>query len=628
MKKILLALLFTGIYILGFAQTQGDNLRAETRLDQVYQQYNLTGDGAIVAMIERGIDYTHPDFIDENGKTRIAYIYDMLNTAGANDPNNPYGVGTIFTRAQIDAALASGTPLGSNDRFGHGTACTGIASGDGSAMPGAPYRGAAPGATIISVKVTHDAFPAIGTIAGQTGFYNPAFLPIAIQFVKDKSIELGLPVVALANLGSIGGPTDGSSQISRAMEAFGGPGRIFVCGVGDDGGNANRAADTLAQDSTSELIFRKGNAGNLRLEIWYSGDDRLGVFIDPPTGPSSGTLPTPATNQASSIWSASGINYYHRGGDNDFAASDNGQRQIMIDFSGDTGIYRIFLKGNTIVKGTYFASLNPSAFYNNNRFLNHVFPGASINDFASSFNIIVPTDYVFDSTYIDLDNIPRSRGGQGAIGDLWSGSSSGPTLDGRLGVDIAVPGEVSVGAYSPDTYYSQFRFNMMQGSGGMYGLQNAVSGAAPTLTGVIALMLEVNPALTVDQVRGILHQSARTDAFTGTTPNVAWGYGKLDAFAAIQETYNSLGLEPVSLNELGFALFPNPVSDRIYYEWKTFSPSKKSRIELRDLQGKLLLTFSPDQATGQITLPPLTAGMYMFTLRTGDQIGFTKILKN
>lgn len=628
MKKLFLVFLFLKICTLGFAQTQGDNLRAETRLDQVYQQYNLTGEGTIVAMIERGIDYTHPDFIDENGKTRIAYFYDMINTSGANDPNNPYNIGTIFTRAQIDAALAAGTPLGSTDRFGHGTACTGIAAGDGSAMTGAPYRGAAPGATIISVAVTHDAFPATGNIAGQAGFYNPAYLPIALQFVKDKSIELGLPVVALMNLGSISGPTDGSSEISRAMENFGGPGRILVCGSGDDGGNQNRAADTLAQDSTSELIFRKGNAGNLRLEIWYSGDDRLGVFIDPPTGPSSGTLPTPTTNQNASNWSGPGIFYYHRGGDNDFPGSDNGQRQIMIDFSGDTGVYKVFLKGNTIVNGTYFASLNPSVFYNNNRFLNHVFAGASINDFASSFNIIVPTDYVFDSTYTDLDNIPRSRGGQGAVGDLWSGSSSGPTLDGRLGVDIAVPGELSIGAYSPDTYYSQFRFNMVQGSGGMYGLQNAVSGAAPTLTGMIALMLEVNPNLDVEQVRTILHETARTDAFTGATPNPDWGYGKLDAFAAIQETYNTLGLEPVSLSELGLRFFPNPTEGEINYEWESFATQEPARVNLLDLQGRHITSFDIQQSNGQMIFPNVAPGLYLLSVIAGSRVSFFKILKN
>ncbi len=629
MKKFLLSLILcAGTCLLGFSQTQGDNLRAETRLDQVYQQYNLDGEGVIVAMIERGIDYTHPDFIDEDGKTRIAYIYDMLNPAGANAPGNPYGIGTIYTRAQIDAALAAGTPLGSTDRYGHGTACTGIAAGDGSAMPGAPYRGAAPGATIISVKVNHDYFPATGSIAGQAGVYNPAYIPPAIQFVKDKSIELGLPVAVLMNLGSIGGPTDGSSEICRAMEAFGdAPGRVFICGSGDDGGNDNRAADTLAQGEVSELMIKKANAGNLRLEVWYSGDDRLGVSVIRPNGSSIGTLITPATNTTIAQFAATGVTYYHRGSEVDFVGSDNGQRQIMIDISADTGTYIVRLTGNTIVDGTYFASLNPSVFYNQNRFLNHIYPKASINDFASAFNIIVPTDYVYDTTYIDLDNIPRARGGQGARGDIWIGSSEGPTLDGRIGVDIAVPGELSVGAYSPDTYYSQFRFNMMQGSNGLYGLQNAVSGAAPTLLGFVALMLQVNPNLTTEQIRTILHETARTDAFTGATPNVTWGYGKLDALAAIEATFGTIGLEPARLQDLGIRFFPNPVSSELNYVWDRPSVPGDARIELRDLQGRIVAGFSPDQAQGTFSLPPLTPGVYVLTLTANGKTGFAKILK-
>ena len=33
-------------------------------------------------MIDRGVDYRHPDFLDENGHTRLAYIYDMLDPSG------------------------------------------------------------------------------------------------------------------------------------------------------------------------------------------------------------------------------------------------------------------------------------------------------------------------------------------------------------------------------------------------------------------------------------------------------------------------------------------------------------------------------------------------------------------
>ena len=625
MKNLFLLFSFVLLSLPATAQTQGDNLRAETRLDLVEQQFDLDGSGVVVAMIERGIDYTHPDFIDAQGNTRIAYIYDMLNPAGASAPGNPYGIGTIFTRADIDAALDAGTPLGSTDRFGHGTACTGIAAGDGSGMPGAPYRGAAPGATIIAVKVNHDAFPAGGGIAGQAGFYNPDFLPVALQFVKDKSLELGLPSVALINLGSIGGPTDGSSAISRAMEEFGGPGRILVCGVGDDGGAPNRAADTVALNDTSFLQIRKGSAGNLRLEVWYSGDDRLTVSIQKPDGSVYGPLPAPGNNATSATASQTGITYYHRGADQDFNNSDNGQRQILIDFSGDTGTYVVRLRGGLITDGSYFASLNPSTYSSPNRFLTHVYPGASINDFASAYNIIVPTDYVYDTTYVDLDGIFRARGGQGAVGDLWIGSSAGPTLDGRLGVDIAVPGELSVGAYSPDTYYSLFRFNMMEGSNGLYGLQNAVSGAAPTLTGMIALMLEVNPVLNTEDVRTILHQTARQDAFTGAVPNAAWGHGKLDALAAIQATYNTLGVGE-ELRELpALAFSPNPASGTVQYQWLD-APEAGAVATLCDLQGRELARLALSASGGEWELPSLAPGLYLIRTDAGGRRGHQRLM--
>ncbi|MEZ4828720.1 MAG: S8 family peptidase [Bacteroidia bacterium] len=194
-------------------------------------------------------------------------------------------------------------------------------------------------------------------------------------------------------------------------------------------------------------------------------------------------------------------------------------------------------------------------------------------------------------------------------------------------MDIAVPGELSIGAYSPDTYYSQFRFNMIQGSGGMYGLQNAVSGAAPTLTGTIALMLEVNPNLTVDQVRDILHQSARSDAFTGTTPNPEWGYGKLDAFAAIQATYNTLSLEQTSLAEMGIRFFPNPTAGEVNYEWETFTSREPARIDLLDTQGRRISSFNINQSSGKMILPHLSPGVYLLSVTAGSRVSFFKILK-
>ena len=51
--------------------------------------------------------------------------------------------------------------------------------------------------------------------------------------------------------------------------------------------------------------------------------------------------------------------------------------------------------------------------------------------------------------------------------------------------------------------------------------------------GTIALMLQVNPTLTTEQARQILHDTAASDDFTGTTPNADWGYGKLNINEAV-----------------------------------------------------------------------------------------------
>ncbi len=137
------------------------------------------------------------------------------------------------------------------------------------------------------------------------------------------------------------------------------------------------------------------------------------------------------------------------------------------------------------------------------------------------------------TSWTDIDGIARSQTDQGAIGEIWKGSGTGPTFDGRLGIDVCAPGDSLFTVYNPTSYFATFRSNKIQDGLGFYGRQNAVSAAAPITTGVIALMLQKNPQLDAPTVKQILQQSARGDSFTGSVPNPTWGYGKLDATAAL-----------------------------------------------------------------------------------------------
>lgn len=583
MKKILIVC-FAFLFSIPF-YGQGIPPREEVNLDEVYSQYNLSGEGVLVVILDRGIDYRHPDFIDENGNTRIAYIYDMLDPTGAG--SNPYGIGTIFTQAQIDAALDNNDPPLSTDRYGHGTATTGIAAGNGSGTAGLEFQGVAPKATIISIKITHDPFPAFGSEPGQSGFFDPSYLPVAMQFAEDKIAELGLPAVTLMNIGSIGGPTDGTSNIARAIDDFvTNTGTPFLCGVGDDGGNDNHASGTISSSQTVEIEIQKGETGNVRFDLWYSEDDRFTVSIERPNNTVHGPFTAPNGPNASADQNLGDIQIYHRGANVEFWQATSNRRELMIDISGATGTYKVILEGTQINNGGFHATLNPSTYYNNNKFLTFVTSGYSINDYASSNLVITPGDYVVHNEWIDINGIPRDITGQGEAGELWIGSSSSPTQDGRLGIDFVAPGEVCHAAYADNTYYESFSFNVLQNSNGLYGIQNAVSAAAPLSMGVIALMLEVNPDLTPQQIKNILHDTSRQDANTGTVPNDTWGYGKLDALAAINAAYASLGVS--ENNSLEATIFPNPSNG----EFTIVIPNaiSKIKVELYNTLGQVLQT--------------------------------------
>jgi hypothetical protein len=116
------------------------------------------------------------------------------------------------------------------------------------------------------------------------------------------------------------------------------------------------------------------------------------------------------------------------------------------------------------------------------------------------------------------------------IGRLAPYSSIGPTAaPERTGVkpDITAPGSVIISARAhsipdgPDVVDAHRV--IMQGT----------SMAAPHVAGAIALMLEAAPKLSPNDVRRIFTQTARADIATGSTPNEAYGLGKLDAKAAV-----------------------------------------------------------------------------------------------
>ncbi len=77
MKSAALAIaLFLCALLASFALAD-DAVNKDTNATQAFAKYGLTGKGVIVAILDRGIDYTHPDFRNADGTTRIKMMWDL-----------------------------------------------------------------------------------------------------------------------------------------------------------------------------------------------------------------------------------------------------------------------------------------------------------------------------------------------------------------------------------------------------------------------------------------------------------------------------------------------------------------------------------------------------------------------
>jgi len=265
--------------------------------DTSFSRADNTGSGVIVGIIDTGIDIEHPDFIDDEGNTRILAIWDHTLDPedvayAASNPSDPlYGYGTEWTQAQIQGGFATCAHL---DKEGHGTHVAGTAAGNGRAPRYAgPYVGLAPEAELLIVKFDFDNEKDRNT---ETAILD------GINWIFQKAAAAGKPCVINMSLGSDYGPHDGSTAEEHGIDDLTGPDKIVCVAAGnaakpysDDpakfalwGGPIHGSGNfTTADDIVFETApdYSPGSDNDyVFFDIWYPGSDTCRVQITTPSG--------------------------------------------------------------------------------------------------------------------------------------------------------------------------------------------------------------------------------------------------------------------------------------------------------------------------------------------------------
>ena len=444
----------------------------------------LTGKGVLVAVIDSGIDYFHPDFRNPDGTTRIGLLADQDRDR-------------IYTREEINTALETGSRTSalalvpSTDPSGHGTAVAAIAAGNGREGNGV-YRGVAYESELMVVKLgtpLTDSFP------------RTTQLMKALDLVVRRAQDMNRPLAVNISFGNTYGSHDGTSLLETFINDMSGIGRnVIVAGTGNEGTGAGHRAGSLVmgQEENAQLSIAPYETG-MGVQLWKSYVDQFSIRLVTPSGEIIGPIDSRLGPQTLRYGGTQILIYY--GKPSPFSRA----QEIYFDFLPvrdylDSGIWTFRLTPERIVTGRYDmwlpsrGILNPST-----RFLRPV-PETTLTIPSTAANVISVGAY--DDSYR-------------AYADFSGRGFTRQT--GQVKPDLAAPGVDIVTARR----------------GGGYEAVTGTSFAAPFVTGSAALLMQWgilqgnDPFLYGEKVKAYFTRGARHLPGYDVWPNERLGYGTL-----------------------------------------------------------------------------------------------------
>ncbi|MCL1935085.1 MAG: S8 family serine peptidase [Defluviitaleaceae bacterium] len=456
---------------------------------------DLDGRGVLIAILDSGIDYAHPEFLNEDGTTRIVRLWDQ--TISGNPPQG-FSIGYEFTKEDINEALSLGNinerrrVVPSVDHLGHGTSITSIAAGS--------ISGAATKSELVIVKIGRN----INSPTART-----TELMRGISYAVNIARNLNMPMAINISYGTNDGSHDSFSLFEWFIDNISLSWQLsVVVATGNEGDTGKHYSATIEQGQTIDMEYSISNdLSNIGINLWKNFVDFFTFEIIAPDGTSSGTIRFSndirryifhnctlyvSFGQPSYLHSSQEIYFYFESNKNTYI---------------DKGIWSIRIIGDSIVYGTFNAWLPISEISGKTYFL----------EANNNISLTVPSTclhVISVGGYNSYLNTSASFSGRGNL--RISGFNKPDLVAPAVSIDSALPG----GGYSPQT---------------------GTSFAVPHVVGAAALLLQWGIVDNNDQflygqkIKAYLRLGAKhIDDIA--YPNTQWGYGSL----CLSQTLNYL----------------------------------------------------------------------------------------
>ena len=640
-------------------KVDNDLSRASDNVDKIHSGDGLkqayTGKGVICGIVDNGFDPNHINFLDENGKPRICFLAKMDVDTYTNTVTEKY-YGNYEAEGIKDI-----TTLGTDDNTTyHGSHTLGTMAGS--------YRGSAKVAvgdrqTPVTIREMPNPYYGMAydsdLVLGCGDLYD-MIIAYGVDYILEYAAYENKPSVINLSLGSNSGPHDGKGMINQYFDAVAKQDKaIICCSAGNEGdlkialNKTFTAEDTkaksfiLGQDMSDygynflqygNIEFYSNDATELSIQAVIFNKSRQKVVQRYPL---SVDLDNPGTGQ---YWASSSEYQYDDSDiiDTQFANYFDGYIGMGWSYDSDTGRFYALLD--------YFADNNTSRNANGNYVLGFEVTGVegqrvdifcdgmfssmtnfgidgyddgmtdgTISDMASGNSILVVGSYDTRTDWASLNGGLYSTGYDINPGKISSFSSYGTLIDGRELPHVCAPGAVvlssmngyyvSAGNANESSLVASVENN---GRTDYWGWAVGTSMASPHVAGSIALWLEADPTLTIDDVKDIVAKTAVKDEAVLSLTTVQAGAGKFNAYEGLKEVLRradagvgniAVDDDRILVNSLGGNRFNVFLADAASLD-----------IAVYDMAGKMRYVDFANGDDTEIDLSSLANGIYVLTV--------------